>query len=151
MENLLNYFTVQRILRLLYLVILVIVFISTVNSVNAKSQTSASYEPTMSPHLNLINTEVISSSLTDKDYLAFQDRLRDFVTKNNQSPVSDVEITNVVVPVREGSATTITVNIPSLNVKNLVVIVDYANGPNGSFSIPVAGYSVPLYGQTYNN
>ena len=118
---------------------------------NLKYQISQSYEPTLSPHLNLINTEAISSSLTDKDYLAFQDRLRDFVTKNNQSPVSDIEIKNVAIPIREGSATTITLNIPSLNMKNLIVVVDYVNGPNGSFSIPSTGYLVPLYGQIYNN
>jgi hypothetical protein len=151
MESLLNFFTLQKVLRIAYLLLLIVAFIMLVSGINSKLRVSTSYEPTLSPHLNLSNTEAISSSLSGRDYLAFQDRLRDFVTRNNQSPVSNVEIKNVVVPVREGSVTTVTLKIPSVSKSDLVVLVDYANGPNGLFSIPSSNYSVPLYGQSYNN
>lgn len=141
---------VRRLVKILLILVFVIAFIVFVFSLNTKNVPSPTYEPTVEPHLEMTNTELLKASLTTSDYIAYQDRLRDFVTYNNASPISKVEIVAVTAPERMGTATSITVKIASLQNQEFTTIMDYADGENGSFSVPTAQYKTTLYGRVYD-
>lgn len=140
----LNYKKIIFFSLLVFFVLLAYMSITKING----SQSSVFFESTPAKNI-IINDKdnTLYNSTTPKDYMAFQDRLRDFITYTDGDISTSVNIKSVDVPFRDGSTTTVIVDIPSLKISGLKIFFDY---DTNTFSIPSQNYTVPLYGAVYN-
>jgi hypothetical protein len=145
----------SKLFKIFVTVSLVIIFIIAVSTTIAKINTVGA-NPTIDSRnaysINLIDKDkTLYSSTAPDDFKAIQDRLKDYITYQDGIPTTEVDVQKVDYPIRDGSVTTITLDIPSLNQKGLVVTFDSAAQPFAIFSVPSKSYTVPLYGRTLSN
>lgn len=139
----------SRLIILSYCIIFIILLLVAIQNINSKgvSPYKKQIESDI-PRSLLLNdpNDMLYNSVIKSDYATFQNRLRDYVTFRDGSPVSQVTIKKVEAPIREGSTVNVYVSIPELQEENLLVVFDYnAN----IFSIPSKNYSIPFYGLSY--